>query len=63
MEQQETEAQVIEDGVERLNGAEALMARLRDRAEKSAAQFADDLRRAGQAPDEGEQGAPRIAEQ
>lgn len=40
MEQQETEAQVIEDGVERLNGAEALMARLRDRAESSAAQFA-----------------------
>jgi hypothetical protein len=40
MEQQETEAKVIEDGVERLNGAEALMARLRDRAESSAAQFA-----------------------
>lgn len=40
MEQQETEAKVIEDGVERLSGAEALMARLRDRAEKSAAQFA-----------------------
>ena len=40
MEPKETEAQVIEDGVERLNGAEALMARLRDRAESSAAQFA-----------------------
>lgn len=40
MEQQETEAKVIEDGVERLSGAEALMARLRDRAESSAAQFA-----------------------
>jgi hypothetical protein len=40
MEPRETEAQVIEDGVERLGGAEALMARLRDRAESSAAQFA-----------------------
>lgn len=40
MEQRETEAQVIEDGVERLSGAEAIMARLRDRAESSAAQFA-----------------------
>ncbi len=37
---QEMEAKVIEDGVERFSGAEALMAKLRDRAENSAAQFA-----------------------